>query len=41
LLFAHSVEGDITPLLSGYFDTNIGQKMEKISYENILKEIGA
>eukprot|EP00056_Hartaetosiga_gracilis_P004358 m.74392 g.74392 ORF g.74392 m.74392 type:complete len:194 (-) comp11801_c0_seq1:425-1006(-) len=38
LLFKYSKEGDMTNLLSGYFDTKIGGKMEKESYLNIAKE---
>ena len=40
LLYGHSDFGDITPLFSGYFDTNIGHKRKSSSYENILKSIG-
>lgn len=36
LLFAHTGEGDLTPLLSGYFDTAVGAKLEAQSYRNIL-----
>jgi len=41
LLFAHTEYGDLTPLFSGYFDTNIGNKREPDSYRNIAKAIGA
>ena len=33
LLFSHTEYGDLTPLLSGYFDTTIGSKLEASSYE--------
>lgn len=39
LLFAHTRYGDLTPLLSGYFDTRIGQKQIAASYHAILKYI--
>lgn len=35
LLFAHTEYGDLTPLFSGYFDTNIGNKREADSYRHI------
>lgn len=40
LFFGHSVYGDIRNLFSGFFDTKIGSKKEKSSYEKIAKEIG-
>ncbi len=40
LLFAHTEKGDLTPLFSHYFDTNIGHKRESQSYTNISAEIG-
>ncbi|MGR8935216.1 MAG: acireductone synthase [Gammaproteobacteria bacterium] len=40
LLFGHSNAGDLTPLFSGYFDTNIGGKKETESYRRIATEIG-
>lgn len=40
LLFGHSDAGDLTPLFSGYFDTNIGGKRETASYRRIAGEIG-
>ncbi len=40
LLFSHSVAGDLTPLLSGYFDTGVGAKSERQSYVNIAGRIG-
>jgi enolase-phosphatase E1 len=39
LLFSHSTYGDLTPLFSGYFDTNIGMKKERNSYERIAEQI--
>jgi len=32
LLFSHSLHGDLTPYLSGYFDTTTGPKLEAASY---------
>jgi enolase-phosphatase E1 len=40
LLFGFSDFGDLTPLISGYFDTHIGHKRETSSYEVIASEIG-
>ncbi len=40
LLFGFSDYGDLTPLISGYFDTRIGHKRETSSYEIIASEIG-
>ena len=34
-LFGHSVEGDLTPLFTGFFDTRIGGKREASSYRAI------
>lgn len=39
LLFSHTNYGDITYLFSGYFDTNIGSKLEARSYSNIAELI--
>lgn len=39
LLFRHSDAGDLTPLFSGYFDTQIGQKREAASYRRIAEAI--
>jgi enolase-phosphatase E1 len=41
LLFAHTGYGDLTPLFSGYFDTNIGNKREAGSYRKIAAAIGS
>jgi enolase-phosphatase E1 len=40
LIFGHSDHGDLTPLLSGYFDTRTGPKLESRSYGLIAKAIG-
>ncbi|TKR88756.1 hypothetical protein L596_012952 [Steinernema carpocapsae] len=39
LLFKYSLTGDITTILSGYFDTNIGYKQDSTSYEKIAVSI--
>jgi enolase-phosphatase E1 len=39
LLFGHTTAGDLTPLFSGYFDTEIGGKREAESYRQILRAI--
>lgn len=39
LLFSHTPYGDLTPLLSGYFDTHIGGKRSPASYQAIAKQI--
>jgi enolase-phosphatase E1 len=40
LLFGHTTHGDLTPLLSGYFDTTTGPKLEAASYRAIARAIG-
>jgi enolase-phosphatase E1 len=40
LLFSYSDAGDLTPLFSGYFDTEIGAKREVESYRRIVAAIG-
>ena len=40
LLFGYSDAGDMTPLFSGYFDTNIGAKREASAYTAIASKIG-
>lgn len=40
LFFRYSVFGDLTPLLSGHFDTTIGAKREPDSYARIAHAIG-
>jgi enolase-phosphatase E1 len=39
LLFSKSDFGDLTPLFSGYFDTNIGGKRDTASYQRIAAQI--
>lgn len=39
LIFGYSTEGDLTPLISHYFDTNVGHKREVASYQNIAREL--
>jgi enolase-phosphatase E1 len=39
LIFGHSTAGDLTPLLSGYFDTTTGPKREALSYTRIAEVI--
>jgi enolase-phosphatase E1 len=41
LLFRHSVAGDLTPLLSGYFDTGVGAKTSVDSYRTLAAAIGS
>ena len=40
LIYGHTVAGDLTPLLSGYFDTHVGHKREVGSYQRIAEAIG-
>lgn len=40
LFFSHSSAGDILPLFTGHFDTNIGAKQETLSYLNIQNALG-
>ncbi len=40
LLFGHSQAGDLTPLFSGYFDTQVGGKREAASYTAISQALG-
>ncbi|WP_296702521.1 acireductone synthase [Thiocapsa sp. UBA6158] len=40
LIYGHTVAGDLTPLLSGYFDTRIGHKRAADSYRRIAEAIG-
>jgi len=40
LFFGHSEAGDLTPLFDGFFDTEIGGKRERGSYERIAQTIG-
>lgn len=39
LLFAHTEFGDLTSLLTDYFDTRIGGKKETLSYQRIAEKI--
>jgi enolase-phosphatase E1 len=39
LLFAHTTAGDLTKLLSAYFDTTIGTKTDPASYERIARTL--
>lgn len=39
LIFGYSVEGDLTPLISYYFDTKVGGKRDPHSYTTIAKEV--
>jgi len=39
LLFAHTQHGDLTSLISGYFDTTTGPKLEARSYGQILGDL--
>jgi enolase-phosphatase E1 len=39
LLFANTEAGDLTPFISGYFDTNIGAKKDPESYRRIASEL--
>lgn len=40
LLFAHTDAGDLTPLFSGFFDTEVGGKREAESYRVIARQLG-
>jgi enolase-phosphatase E1 len=40
LLFRHSSYGDLTPLISSYFDTRVGPKPESVSYSEIAAKLG-
>jgi len=39
LLFAHTPEGDLTPLIEAYFDTTTGPKREAASYRTIAEAL--
>lgn len=39
LLFAHTDDGDLTPLFSGFFDTEVGGKREAASYRAIAQAL--
>jgi enolase-phosphatase E1 len=40
LMFGYSDHGDLTPLFSGYFDTEVGHKRDAASYRRIAEAIG-
>ena len=40
LLFAHTDAGDLTPLFSGFFDTEVGGKRDAASYRAIAGQLG-
>lgn len=40
LIYGHTSVGDLTSLLSGYFDTRIGGKLEAASYARIAEAVG-
>jgi enolase-phosphatase E1 len=40
LLFQYSESGDLTPVFTGYFDTETGPKRETVSYQRIVDAIG-
>ncbi len=39
LIFQYSIQGNLRPFFSHHFDTRVGNKREKDSYENISKEL--
>lgn len=39
LIFGFSTDGDLTPMISNYFDTKVGGKREASSYSTIAKEL--
>jgi enolase-phosphatase E1 len=39
LLFASTAAGDLTPMLSGYFDTSVGAKTDPASYARIAEAL--
>lgn len=40
VFFAHTQDGDLTPLFSGYHDTTTGPKREAVSYQRIAQAMG-
>jgi enolase-phosphatase E1 len=40
VFFAHTTDGDLTPLFAGYHDTTTGPKREAASYERITAAMG-
>lgn len=41
VIFGHTVAGDLTPLLAGYFDTRVGNRRDTDAYRRIAAAIGA
>ena len=41
LLFRHTTGGDLTPMITSYFDTRTGSKSERTSYALISAQLGA
>ena len=39
LIFSYSEDGDLTPMISHFFDTKIGHKRERTSYSNIANAV--
>jgi enolase-phosphatase E1 len=39
LIFGYSTDGDLTPMISHFFDTKIGHKRERTSYSNIANAV--
>ncbi len=39
LIFGYSTDGDLTPMISYFFDTKVGGKREQSSYEKIAAEV--
>jgi enolase-phosphatase E1 len=40
VFFAHTTEGDLRPLLRGYYDTTTGPKRDAASYAHIAEDMG-
>lgn len=40
LLFGQSLAGDLLRFIDGHFDTAVGPKQDRKSYENIVEQIG-
>jgi len=40
LFLSHTTDGDLTPLVSGYYDTTSGPKQQAESYRRIVADIG-
>ena len=39
LIFGYSTEGDLTPMISFFFDTKVGGKRDRASYQKIADEV--